>query len=564
MNMDKQVFLDFTLRFNLRQRKQNKPTLIYAVFCFDGKQYKISTGLKVYPSQWNRVKQIATISNGLTQLDNRNNAIINRKLVGILTKVEEKKGYLCENVDSINNIFQEIKFVINPNSRNMVKQVKQIATIILSQMIDKYIEEKSQGFYIHAINSFKKFLREKGFEDNLARLDVDLLTAYQEFLCEKNLGVRTIGNYEGALITLIRKANKDREIKANINLTGYERIKDMRSKEQKKSKQVPLTEAQLLNIYHLTDLSQEDEEARDLFLCQSLLGQRISDMPKIFRGEYVVNSLESGDEVISFNVQKTGEEAVLYLFPIAMKIILKYRNKGLKFYNILSDDEKVIDRAENKLNQSIKRICKKAKLDSEINYVEQRGKNIIQKKEKLYKLIHTHIARHTFITLMCKLGVPKDNVIIATAHTDVKMINDVYLHETVNDKGKKLVESIRNIRGSALFQLSGNSNSLQEKEEHSANSNFNYEVMKADILAKKELEETTEKQANNIQTLKQMLAIEKHEEEAQNSRFREMGKAFKAGIDYDTFLEIQAEQNEIAGLADEADQIDIFDNHQKP
>lgn len=287
-------------------------------------------------------------------------------------------------------------------------------------------------------------------------------------------------------------------------------------------------------------------------------------MPKIFRGEYVVNSLESGDEVISFNVQKTGEEAVLYLFPIAMEIILKYRNKGLKFYNILSDDEKVIDRAEDKLNQSIKRICKKAKLDSEINYVEQRGKNIIQKKEKLYKLIHTHIARHTFITLMCKLGVPKDNVIIATAHTDVKMINDVYLHETVNDKGKKLVESIRNIRGSALFQLRGNSNSLQEKEEHPANSNFNYEIMKADILAKKELEETTEKQANNIQTLKQMLAIEKHEEETQNSRFREMGKAFKAGIDYDTFLEIQAEQNEIAGLADEADQIDIFDNHQKP
>jgi integrase len=398
----------------------------------------------------------------------------------------------------------------------------------------------------------------------LARLDVDLLTAYQEFLCEKNLGVRTIGNYEGALITLIRKANKDREIKANINLTGYERIKDMRSKEQKKSKQVPLTEAQLLNIYHLTDLSQEDEEVRDLFLCQSLLGQRISDMPKIFKGEYVVNSLESGDEVISFNVQKTGEEAVLYLFPIAMEIILKYRNKGLKFYNILSDDEKVIDRAEDKLNQSIKRICKKAKLDSEINYVEQRGKNIIQKKEKLYKLIHTHIARHTFITLMCKLGVPKDNVIIATAHTDVKMINDVYLHETVNDKGKKLVESIRNIRGSALFQLRGNSNSLQEKEEHPTNSNFNYEIMKADILAKKELEETTEKQVNNIQTLKQMLAIEKHEEEAQNSRFREMGKAFKAGMDYNTFLEIQAEQNEIAGLADEADQIDIFDNHQKP
>lgn len=131
--MDKQVFLDFTVRFNLRQRKQNKPTLIYAVFCFDRRQHKISTGLKIYPSQWNREKQIATISNGQTELDNRNNAIINRRLIAILTKVEEKKGYLCENVDSISNIFQEIKFVINPNSRNMVKQVKQVATTILSQ-----------------------------------------------------------------------------------------------------------------------------------------------------------------------------------------------------------------------------------------------------------------------------------------------------------------------------------------------------------------------------------------------------------------------------------------------
>ena len=287
-------------------------------------------------------------------------------------------------------------------------------------------------------------------------------------------------------------------------------------------------------------------------------------MPKIFKGEYIVSSLGSGDEVISFNVQKTGEEAVLYLFPIAMEIILKYRNKGLKFYNILSDDEKIIKRAENKLNQSIKRICRKANLDSDINYTEQIGKKIVSKKTKLYKLIHTHIARHTFITLMCKFGVPKDNVIIATAHTDEKMINDVYLHETVDDKGKRLVESIRNIKGSVLFQLKSTPNPIQEKSESSANSNFNYEAMKADILAKKELEETTEKQANNIQTLKQMLAIEKHEEEAQNSRLREMEKAFKAGIDYDTFLEIQAEQNEIAGLADEADQIDIFDNHQKP
>ena len=64
-----------------------------------------------------------------------------------------------------------------------------------------------------------------------------------------------------------------------------------------------------------------------------------------------------------------------------------------------------------------------------------------------------HIARHTFITLMCRLGVSKEDVIIATAHTDTTMIDDVYLHETVNDKGTRLINSLKKIKGSTLFKI---------------------------------------------------------------------------------------------------------------
>ena len=45
--MEKQVFLDFGLRFNLRQKKENKPTIIYAVFMWKGIQHKVNTNLKV-------------------------------------------------------------------------------------------------------------------------------------------------------------------------------------------------------------------------------------------------------------------------------------------------------------------------------------------------------------------------------------------------------------------------------------------------------------------------------------------------------------------------------------
>ena len=50
--MENQKFLNFGLRFNLRQTRENKPTIIYAVFVCNGIQHKVNTMLKVYPEHW--------------------------------------------------------------------------------------------------------------------------------------------------------------------------------------------------------------------------------------------------------------------------------------------------------------------------------------------------------------------------------------------------------------------------------------------------------------------------------------------------------------------------------
>ena len=44
------------------------------------KQIKLSTGVRVYPDQWNVKKQEAYISCRLTELDNENNTIVNEKI----------------------------------------------------------------------------------------------------------------------------------------------------------------------------------------------------------------------------------------------------------------------------------------------------------------------------------------------------------------------------------------------------------------------------------------------------------------------------------------------------
>ena len=471
--MSEQVFLDFSLNFNLRQTKKNMPTIIYALFTFRGRQYKVNIGAKVYPTQWNKRKQIATISNGQTRLDNHNNEIVNKKIRSLLAIFEEKKNYLCENLERIDFLFEEMRQAINPNlkCRNyMEKEMHLSATLVFRKMVDKYVkEDSSKKIYLGYISAFEAFLKVKSIPNRLSAINGDTLTDYQQYLLDLNpRRIATHLNKIKGIRTLINHANRDKEIKANININSFVAIRDERSKEQKKSKQVPLTEEQLLAIYNYTNLKPREIEARDLFICQCLLGQRISDLPKIFKENYTINQLDNGEEVISFTVQKTREKATLYLFPVVKDILEKYNQTGFKHIDLLVEDERVVRNNEAKLNRTIKQVCKKVGLDSDVIYVEQIGEDIVEKKKKLFEMIHTHIARHTFITLMCRLGVSKEDVIIATAHTDTTMIDDVYLHETVNDRGARLINSLKKIKGSTLFKIEETNNMLDttmDKEE---------------------------------------------------------------------------------------------------
>lgn len=467
--MDNQVFLDFGLRFNLRQKKIDKPTIIYAVFMWNGVQHKVNTLLKVYPSHWDSKSQSATVSNRLTELDNWNNRIINEKISSINASFLEKKYYLCKNLEL--DVVQEVINSINPKKHVKMKKVKVVQmTSYLGEMLELK-PTKAESKYRSIINRFKKFLEEQGIDDNLALLNGDLLNDYQKWLVKQEKTIGCIRQYIQDIKTLINRGKKSH---IKIDLSTLEVLEDHRSREQKKSKQVPLSEQQVLDIYNLENLSEKEEEAKDLFICQCLLGQRISDMPKIFKGDYTTHRHDSVNETISFNVQKTGEEATLFLFPIAKSIIEKYRNRSFKYYNLFETDEKKIINAERTVNSTIKKVCQKAGLTEDVGYTTQIGEELRFERKKLYELMHTHIARHTFITLMCKMGIPKEVVIIATAHTDVTMINDVYLHETASDKGKKFIEALQaNGNKSVLFSVPTNKPSSPEP----LNKLFAYDIL---------------------------------------------------------------------------------------
>lgn len=92
--MNKQKFYkEIEAHFNLRTNKTKKPEMVYLVVRIDGRQYKLSSGVKVYPQQWR--KGVAEESNLLCSRDNKNNKIANEKLTVLKKRYSEFISYLC-------------------------------------------------------------------------------------------------------------------------------------------------------------------------------------------------------------------------------------------------------------------------------------------------------------------------------------------------------------------------------------------------------------------------------------------------------------------------------------
>lgn len=245
---------------------------------------------------------------------------------------------------------------------------------------------------------------------------------------------------------ILRKASKRIDIPfkwEESNLESFELVKDKSNKELARNKEVALTEEQIKQLYEhqLTGTEKQvkkNTEIRDLFVLQCLVGQRVSDMQKFLNGD---NERDEENGTISIVQQKTGARAIIPLVPLAEEIIDKYAGKEIKYYK-----EK-----QSALNNAIRSIAQEAGLDEPITYEE----NGTKYTKPLYELLHTHCGRHSFITIMCRKGIPKEDIIIATGHENTKMVDEVYAHLTAKDKSRKVTSAFKKKLGDGIFDMGG-------------------------------------------------------------------------------------------------------------
>ena len=470
--MGRQIFINqMQCNFNLRQPKANKPTNIYLVVYLNNKQVKLSTGDKVYPEHWNIRKQQAYVNARLSKLDNNNNTIANDRLSELKDMFLEFKHYLCEHPTDIDNSITILRTRIYKNT--MTTEIKKkSATTVMKEIIDaKQAASSTKEQQKLNVGKFERYLKENNISDTWESMNLNTFEGYQKYLVDNGRGSVTIRNIiQNTLFPLLKKVSKRVDIPFtwyDSNLNSFEFVKDESNKELASNKKVTLTEEQLKQLYDYpitgTELQvRKRTEIRDLFVLQCLVGQRVGDMQKFFNGD---NEKDEEEDTISIIQQKTKARAIIPLTPLAKEIISKYQNTELKYYKP----------SNSNLNAELRIIAEEAGLNTPVTFEDKDGKQV----KPLFELVHTHTARHTFITIMCRRDIPKETIIIATGHEDTKMIDKVYSHLSNKDKAQKVSTAFKKKLDGDIFSMGKvETNSLNEvKPTNDVTNNITFDTL---------------------------------------------------------------------------------------
>lgn len=166
------------------------------------------------------------------------------------------------------------------------------------------------------------------------------------------------------------------------------------------------------DIYTLTETEYETlkkfnfgnvrlERARDLFVFQTEICQRFSDIQGISKGNFTTDT--DGDLFLKVRQKKTDTVVNVLLSPSAISIVEKYNYELPKISN-------------QKFNTYIKEFCKITGINDKVTVtIIKGGKKHITETEK-YNVISSHTARRTGATLLLTNGIPIPMIMQLTGH----------------------------------------------------------------------------------------------------------------------------------------------------
>jgi integrase len=424
-------------RFYLRRPTASGPRKIYLIVYIDGKQYRYSTGVRVYPKQWNSKKELAVVSNTLSKQDNQNNMIANERLAKIRRYFAEFIEYLCEN--DVTDIVATLKqFIYQDVAKKNFDPYAAIMDALhhYHNYVKPSIKDSTKRQSESLLSEFARFVDSLPEKDKTMQIfSQSGLNMYKEYLIEKmnkskvgatkrNFGVGQLNRCGAIIALLINKVFVPKEEVSSPVV--WIKVEDPRREDQ--VGHIPLLDDEVTAIENCSGLSPVEEEYRNVFLLHLECGQRVSDLAKLLTGNYTVKQGKKYNYIV-LSTMKENIKAIIPLTP-RMTMLIE-RIKSQKLVDPVEFEEKTRGKGNNTYNEAIRRIAKKAGLDREIVKIDSTQKEV---RKPLYKTVSSHDARCTFITNMIRKGVSPERLCRMTGHANDEMIKRVYAQLTVDDE----------------------------------------------------------------------------------------------------------------------------------
>ncbi len=376
--------------YNLRHHIEGKPSPIYLVLRIDKKQYKIPLGVKVLPEHWKKDK--AMVSFALNELDNSNNDIVNKKIMEYDQTYYEFLLYLCNHIDELNNIPSVISRHFNMGRKK--KEIRLCVAARLKQLVlEQQMKKSSKDSYMQEIKCFEEFIGKRTIY--LEDVDVALMREYikhlrtltdthkitkEKVFIEDN----TVASKFKKMLTIFGYADK-----ADLyDASKITKLKDIFKTDKTEENQVYLNDEEMSRVLAL-ELTEHLDIARDLFVFQMELGQRISDILDLMGKD--LRPLIKNDKLIIYQV-KTNHKVTPPITDIAKSILEKYNYVLPKM-------------TSNRINANIKTVCQMANITEICDCIEMRGGKPYKYSCQKYLLVASHTCRRSFISQHLLAGV---------------------------------------------------------------------------------------------------------------------------------------------------------------
>ncbi len=273
-------------------------------------------------------------------------------------------------------------------------QSKEANNELANTTIQKY---KTLQSHLNDFSIFRKFTL------NFERVNKKLFEDFSGYLRnEKKHTNTTVNKYLKTLKTFIHWA-------VDYNYTSADAVSTKFKISEETNDVVFLTWEELMSLYNLPLLAGSAlAKVRDVFCFGCFTGQRFSDISNLKRedivnGYWILHQIKVKDTVSN----------EIFLNEFASAILNKY-SENIKPLPVISNQ---------KTNEHLKKLGEKAKINEVVKVVRYRGNERLEVREPKYKLLGTHTARRTFITLSLEKGMRPETVMGISGHTDYKSMS---------------------------------------------------------------------------------------------------------------------------------------------